>query len=51
MADPQLQAAAQKAKIDMTYIPAQEVAKGFDEMFNQSPQVLEAMGKYLKPGD
>jgi tripartite-type tricarboxylate transporter receptor subunit TctC len=49
MADPQLQAAAQKADIEMQYISPQDVVKGFAEMFNQSDQVLEAMGKYLQP--
>ena len=51
MADPDLKAAMEKAKIDAAYISGQDVAKGFDEMFNQSPKVLEAMGKYIKPGD
>ncbi|HXF55884.1 MAG TPA: tripartite tricarboxylate transporter substrate-binding protein [Hyphomicrobiaceae bacterium] len=51
MADPDLKAAMEKAKIETAYISPQDVTKGFDEMFNQSPQVLEAMGKYLKPGD
>jgi tripartite-type tricarboxylate transporter receptor subunit TctC len=51
MADPELKAAMEKAKIDAAYISGQDVAKSFDEMFNQSPQVMEAMGKYIKPGD
>jgi hypothetical protein len=51
IADPQLQAEAKNAKIDMTYISAQEVSKGFHEMMNQPPQVMEAMGKYLQPGE
>ena len=50
IADPQLQDEAKKAKIDMTYISAQEVSKAFHEMMHQSPQVLEAMAKYLQPG-
>lgn len=50
IADPQLQAEAKKALIDMVFIPAQEVSKGFEEVMNQPPQVLEAMAKYLKPG-
>jgi tripartite-type tricarboxylate transporter receptor subunit TctC len=49
IADPQFQAEAKKAQIDMEYISAQDVIKGFDEMMNQSPQVLEAMNKYLQP--
>ena len=49
IADPELQAEAKKAKIDMNYIRRDEVAKAFDEMMNQSPQVIEAMDKYLQP--
>jgi tripartite-type tricarboxylate transporter receptor subunit TctC len=49
IADPQFQAEANKAKIDMAYIPAQDVLKGFEEMMNQPPHVLEAMNKYLQP--
>jgi tripartite-type tricarboxylate transporter receptor subunit TctC len=49
IADPQFQAEAKKAQIDMEYISAQDVIKGFDEMMSQSPQVLEAMNKYLQP--
>ncbi len=48
IADPQFQEEAKKAQIDMEYISAQDVIKGFDEMMNQSPQVLEAMNKYLQ---
>ena len=51
IADPQFQAEAKKAQIDMVHISAQDVIKGFDEMMNQSPQVLEAMNKYLQPGE
>ena len=49
MADPELQAESKKAQIDMTYISAQEVTKGFNEMMSQPPQVVEAMKKYLVP--
>jgi tripartite-type tricarboxylate transporter receptor subunit TctC len=49
MTDPELLAEAKKAQIDMNYISAQEVAKGFNEMMNQPPQVIEAMKKYLQP--
>src|SRR4051794_31902905 len=49
IADPQFQAEAKKAQIDMEYIPAQDVIKGFDEMRSQPPQVIEAMNKYLQP--
>jgi tripartite-type tricarboxylate transporter receptor subunit TctC len=51
IADPQLQAETKTAKIDMDYIPPQDVIKGFDEMMSQPPNVLEAMGKYLQPGE
>ena len=51
IADPQFQAEAKKAQIDMEYISAQDVIKGFDEMMSQSPQVLEAMNKYLQPAE
>jgi tripartite-type tricarboxylate transporter receptor subunit TctC len=51
MADPELRAEAKTAKIDMNYISAQEVTKSFHEMMSQSPQVIEAMKKYLSPGE
>jgi tripartite-type tricarboxylate transporter receptor subunit TctC len=51
MADPELQAEAKKAQIDMNYISAQDVTKSFNEMMNQPPQVVEAMKKYLQPGE
>jgi tripartite-type tricarboxylate transporter receptor subunit TctC len=51
MADPELQAESKKAQIDMNYISAQEVTKGFNEMMNQPPRVIEAMKKYLTPGE
>jgi len=49
LADPQLQAEAKTAKLDIEYIKPQDVSKSFEEMMNQSPQVLEAMNKYLQP--
>jgi tripartite-type tricarboxylate transporter receptor subunit TctC len=49
MMDAQVLAEAKTAKIDMEYISAQDVMKGFDEMMNQPPSVVEAMNKYLKP--
>jgi tripartite-type tricarboxylate transporter receptor subunit TctC len=49
MADPELQAEAKKAQIDVNYISAQEVTKGFHEMMSQPPPVIEAMKKYLQP--
>jgi tripartite-type tricarboxylate transporter receptor subunit TctC len=49
LADPDLQAEARKAQIDVSYISAQEVTKGFAEMMNQPPAAVEAMKKYLVP--
>jgi len=51
MADPELQAEAKKARIDMNYISGQDVAKSFNEMMNQPPRVIEAMKKYLQPAE
>ena len=51
IADPQFQAEAKTAKIDMEHITSQQVTKAFDEMMNQPPQVLEAMAKYLQPAE
>jgi tripartite-type tricarboxylate transporter receptor subunit TctC len=47
VADPQFQAEAKKAQIDINYISADDVTKGFNELLNQPPQVLDAMKKYL----
>src|SRR5215475_12377721 len=41
IADPQFQAEAKKAQIDMEYIPAETVIKGFDEMMNQPQAVID----------
>ncbi len=49
MADPELLAEAKKAQIDVSYISAADVTKGFNEMMNQPPPVIEAMKKYLQP--
>jgi tripartite-type tricarboxylate transporter receptor subunit TctC len=49
IADPQFQEEAKKAQIDMEYISADDVSKGFNEMMHQPPAVLEAMAKYLQP--
>ncbi len=51
MADPELLAEATKAKIEINYISGPEVTKGFHEMMNQPPPVIEAMKKYLTPGE
>ncbi len=47
MADPQFQAEAKKAQIDMHYISAEDVTKSFNEMIHQPQNVLDAMNKYL----
>jgi tripartite-type tricarboxylate transporter receptor subunit TctC len=49
--DPAFLAEAEKAKINMEYISADEVTKMFAELLNQPPRVLEAMNKYLKVGE
>ena len=49
IADPLFQTEAKTVQIEMQYITAQDVIKGFDEMMNQPPHVLEAMNKYLQP--
>jgi tripartite-type tricarboxylate transporter receptor subunit TctC len=51
MADPELLAEAKKAQIEINYISGPEVTKSFHEMMNQPPQVIEAMKKYLTPGE
>jgi tripartite-type tricarboxylate transporter receptor subunit TctC len=51
LADPALQADAKKARIEMSHISGEQVAKWFQELLNQPPPVLEAMNKYLKVGE
>ena len=51
LTDPELQAEAKKAQIDINYISGPDVAKSFAEMMNQPPQVVDAMKKYLTPGE
>ena len=51
IADPELQAEAKKAQIDVSYISGQDVTKSFNEMMAQPPQVIEAMKKYLQPAE
>lgn len=46
--DPELIAEAQKAKIDMQFISAEQVLKDFNAMMNQTPETLKEMGKYIK---
>jgi tripartite-type tricarboxylate transporter receptor subunit TctC len=49
IADPAFLADAKKAQIDMKYISGPDVAKGFQDLLNQPPNVLAALDKYLKP--
>jgi tripartite-type tricarboxylate transporter receptor subunit TctC len=46
--DPELIAEAQKAKIEMQFISAEQVLKDFNAMMNQTPETLKEMGKYIK---
>ena len=50
LADPKFLAEMKTAQIEISHISADEVTKVFNDMINQPPQVLEAMGKYLKAG-
>jgi tripartite-type tricarboxylate transporter receptor subunit TctC len=49
--DPQFLAESNAAQIEMEHITSDEVAKRFDAMINQPPNVLEAMHKYIKVAD
>jgi tripartite-type tricarboxylate transporter receptor subunit TctC len=49
--DPEFQAEAKKAKIDMIHISAEQVSNDFTALLNQPPEVLKEMGKYIKAGD
>jgi tripartite-type tricarboxylate transporter receptor subunit TctC len=51
LADPKLLADTDTAQIDVRHITGQEVTKGFNDMINQPPQVLAAMGQYIKAGE
>jgi tripartite-type tricarboxylate transporter receptor subunit TctC len=46
--DPELQAEAKKAKIEMYHISAEQVLKDFTALLDQPPEVLREMGKYIK---
>lgn len=48
LADPQFLADAKTAKIEMDYISAEEVTKGFDELLSQPPEVQTELAKYVK---
>jgi tripartite-type tricarboxylate transporter receptor subunit TctC len=51
VADPQFIAESSAAQIEMEHITPDEVAKRFDSMINQPPNVIEAMHKYIKLAD
>lgn len=51
VSDPAFLADARKAKIDMEYIAPETVLKGFQEVLSQPQATIDAMGKYLKPGE
>ncbi len=46
--DPELIAEAKRARIDFSYISAEQVTKDFTALFNQTPDTLKEMGKYIK---
>jgi tripartite-type tricarboxylate transporter receptor subunit TctC len=50
LADPKFLAEMKTAQIEINHISADTVTKAFNTMINQPPQVLDAMGKYLKAG-
>ncbi len=50
LADPKFLAESKTAQIDVGPLGANEVTDAFSAMINQPPQVLDAIGKYLKAG-
>ncbi|HWO43019.1 MAG TPA: tripartite tricarboxylate transporter substrate-binding protein [Candidatus Eisenbacteria bacterium] len=48
LADPELIAEGKKAKIDMKLISHEQVQRDFNALFNQTPETLREMGKYIK---
>jgi tripartite-type tricarboxylate transporter receptor subunit TctC len=46
--DPELIAEAKRARIDFSYISHEQVVKDFNALFNQTPETLREMGKYIK---
>jgi tripartite-type tricarboxylate transporter receptor subunit TctC len=50
LADPQFLAEMKTAQIEIHPISAADVTRMFNDMINQPPEVLAAMGKYLKAG-
>jgi tripartite-type tricarboxylate transporter receptor subunit TctC len=51
VADPQFLSESNAAQIEMEHITADEVAKRFNAMISQPPDVIEAMHKYIKLAD
>jgi tripartite-type tricarboxylate transporter receptor subunit TctC len=51
VADPKFLADMAQAQIDTYHIAADEVAQRFNAMLNQPPDVVDAMGKYIKAGE
>jgi tripartite-type tricarboxylate transporter receptor subunit TctC len=51
VADPKFLADMAQAQIDTDHITADEVAQRFDAMISQPPNVVDAMGKYIKAGE
>jgi tripartite-type tricarboxylate transporter receptor subunit TctC len=48
ISDPELIAEAKRARIDFSYLSDEQVAKDFNTLFNQTPETLREMGKYIK---
>jgi len=46
--DPELIAEAKRARIEFSYISHEQVTRDFNALFNQSPETLREMGKYIK---
>jgi tripartite-type tricarboxylate transporter receptor subunit TctC len=46
--DPELLVEAKRARIDFNYISHEQVTRDFNALFNQSPETLKEMGKYIK---
>lgn len=46
--DPEFLAEGTKAKIDFSFISHEQVLKDFNALFNQTPDTLKEMGKYIK---
>jgi len=51
VADPKFLADMTASQIDTYYIGADEVTQRFNAMINQSPDVVDALNKYIKIGE